>query len=47
MSVKPKSVGVGTAAPPFTLPAVQGGDVSLADFAGSKHVALVFLRHLL
>ena len=47
MSIKPKSVGVGTAAPLFTLPSVQGDELSLTDYAGSKHVVLVFLRHLL
>ncbi len=46
MSVKPQAVRVGTIAPPFTLPSVQGTDRSLSEFAGSKHLLLVFLRHL-
>ena len=35
------SIGVGDAAPPFTLPSTGGGTVSLSDFAG-KPVVLVF-----
>ncbi len=31
-------------APDFTLADVSGRDVSLADFAGRKHVILVFNR---
>ena len=31
-------------APEFTLADVNGRDVSLADFAGHKHVILVFNR---
>jgi len=31
-------------APDFTLADVNGRDVSLADFAGQKHVILVFNR---
>jgi peroxiredoxin Q/BCP len=36
------SVGVGESAPAFTLPALRGGQVTLADFAGKKNVVLFF-----
>ncbi len=35
----------GDRAPGFTLDAVEGGQVSLADFRG-RPVLLIFLRHL-
>lgn len=35
-------IEVGAEAPNFELPAAQGGDVSLADFAGKKPVLLYF-----
>ena len=36
-----------TPAPDFTLPAVTGNPVSLADYRGRKNVVLVFNRGLL
>lgn len=36
------AVGVGDTAPDFTLPGRGGEDISLASFAGSKNVVLVF-----
>ncbi len=44
MPVESRFVKVGKEAPDFTLPSVQGGDVSLSDYKGKKHVVLVFLR---
>lgn len=44
MPTKSRFVPVGAEAPDFTLPAVSGGQVSLSDFRGEKHVVLVFLR---
>lgn len=44
MPVESRFVKVGKEAPDFTLPSVQGGDVSLSDYKGNKHVVLVFLR---
>lgn len=37
-----EAVAVGETAPPFTLKDQNGADVSLADFAGTKAVVLVF-----
>ncbi len=40
-------VGVGDAAPAFTLPTARGGTLSLYEVTGAgSHVLLVFLRHL-
>jgi peroxiredoxin (alkyl hydroperoxide reductase subunit C) len=36
-------VAVGESAPDFTLPALQGGAVSLSDFKGKKNVVLSFV----
>ena len=37
-------VAVGTAAPDFTLEALEGGPVTLSDYRGKKAVILVFYR---
>lgn len=37
-----QGITVGTAAPPFTLPAAGGGDVSLAAYKGKQPVLLYF-----
>ena len=47
MPVESRFVKVGMEAPDFTLPSVQGTDVSLSDFWGKKHVVLVFIRGFL
>ncbi len=36
------SANVGEAAPHFTLPSVEHGDVSLSDYKGKKYVVLSF-----
>ena len=36
------ALDIGQAAPPFTLPATTGGDISLSDFRGKKFVLLEF-----
>ena len=42
-----RPVGVGDAAPGFTLPAARGGTLSLYEVTGAgSRVLLVFLRHL-
>ena len=35
-------LGVGDAAPDFTLPSTGGGEVTLSSFAGQKNVVLAF-----
>jgi len=35
-------LSVGNRAPSFTLPSANGGEVSLADFLGRKHILLYF-----
>lgn len=44
LSSRPGTVPVaeGTLAPEFTLPAANGGTVSLSDFVGKRHVLLFF-----
>jgi peroxiredoxin Q/BCP len=37
-----KALAIGDRAPDFKLPALRGGEVSLADFAGKKNVVLFF-----
>lgn len=44
MTTESRFVELNQPAPNFTLPAVDGSQVSLADFQGKKHVVLVFLR---
>lgn len=44
MPVESRFIQVGEHAPAFTLPAVSGEQVSLAQFEGEKQVVLVFLR---
>ena len=42
-----RPVGVGDAAPGFTLPTARAGTLSLHEVTGAgSHVLLVFLRHL-
>ena len=38
----PDLLPIGTPAPDFALPATQGQAIALRDFAGRKHVVLVF-----
>jgi peroxiredoxin len=45
MAVPSFMVPLGTPAPPFDLPAVAGGSVSLADLAGSPATLVVFLSN--
>ncbi len=44
MPVDSRFVHLGDPAPDFTLPSVNGEQVSLSQFRGSQHVVLVFLR---
>jgi peroxiredoxin len=44
MTTNSRFVKIGQPAPNFTLPAVDGRQVSLNDYQGDKHVVLVFLR---
>jgi peroxiredoxin len=44
MTTESRFVSLGHPAPDFTLPAVDGRQVSLNEFRGEKHVVLVFLR---
>ncbi len=44
-NVRPRPPRVGELAPDFSLPAIDGGAVRLAEYP--KPVALVFLRHLM
>ena len=46
MTTESRFVELNQPAPNFTLPAVDGSQVSLADFQGKKHVVLVFLPRL-
>jgi len=43
IGIAEKPIGVGEKAPPFTLPSVEGGNISLSDFTGKK-VFLFFFR---
>jgi peroxiredoxin Q/BCP len=43
MTTESRFITLGDPAPDFTLPAVDGRQVSLKDFRG-KHIVLVFLR---
>lgn len=42
--IEPERVAVGDVAPDFTLPAHEGGPVTLSDFRGKRDVLLVFYR---
>lgn len=42
--IEPERVAVGDVAPDFTLPAHDGGAVTLSDFRGKRDVLLVFYR---
>lgn len=45
MAVNSYMVPLGTSAPEFTLPAIDGGEVSLADFAAAPALLVVFLSN--
>jgi peroxiredoxin len=45
MAIASFMVPLGTPAPDFTLPSVEGGTVSLADFTGSPALLVVFLSN--
>ena len=44
MPVNPKFIQLDAPAPDFSLPSVQGGQVSLSEFQGKKNIVLIFLR---
>lgn len=44
MTTHSRFVELGQPAPDFTLPAVDGGQISLHDYQGDRHVVLAFLR---
>jgi peroxiredoxin len=44
MTTQSRFVHLGQPAPDFTLPAVDGRQVSLNSYQGEKNVVLVFLR---
>ena len=41
---EPERVAVGTVAPDFSLPTLDGDTITLSEFRGSKDVILVFYR---
>jgi peroxiredoxin len=43
MATTASTAGLGTAAPPFTLPATDGKTYALADVAGSKGTVIIFI----
>jgi peroxiredoxin len=45
MAVKPFMVPIGTSAPSFTLPSVDGPEVSIDDFAGAPALLVIFLSN--
>jgi peroxiredoxin len=44
MPIESKLVPPGSAAPDFTLPSAQGGEITLSNYRGQACVVLVFLR---
>lgn len=44
MPIEPKLVPVGSLAPDFTLPTIDGQTLTLSGFRGRSCVVLVFLR---
>ncbi len=44
MPTQSRLVPMGSIAPDFTLPSVNGEQVRLSDYRGRKNVVLVFLR---
>jgi thioredoxin-dependent peroxiredoxin len=43
----PEELDLGDLAPDFRLPSSAGGEVSLSDFRGKRHVVLFFVREFI